>query len=69
MTLKTKTAVASYEPQKPISVVVEGDLGATVGMVAVDNAVYILNNKNRLTQKKVNFYGVYNKNLIETGQK
>ncbi|PWA14974.1 hypothetical protein CCH79_00014289 [Gambusia affinis] len=39
--------------KKPISVVVEGDLGATVGMVAVDNAVYILNNKNRLTQKKI----------------
>ncbi|MEQ2174925.1 hypothetical protein GOODEAATRI_012690 [Goodea atripinnis] len=32
---------------------VTGDPGATVGLVAVDKGVYVLNNKHRLTQKKV----------------
>uniref|UniRef100_A0A3B3Y6Y5 Anaphylatoxin-like domain-containing protein n=1 Tax=Poecilia mexicana TaxID=48701 RepID=A0A3B3Y6Y5_9TELE len=53
LTLEMKTPAASYEPRKTINVLVTGDPGATVGMVAVDDAVYILNNKNRLTQKKI----------------
>uniref|UniRef100_A0A8D0A9C0 Complement C3-like n=1 Tax=Sander lucioperca TaxID=283035 RepID=A0A8D0A9C0_SANLU len=32
---------------------VTGDPGAVVGLVAVDKGVYVLNNKHRLTQKKV----------------
>ncbi|KAJ3596175.1 hypothetical protein NHX12_002584 [Muraenolepis orangiensis] len=32
---------------------ITGDPGATVGLVAVDKGVYVLNNKHRLTQKKV----------------
>uniref|UniRef100_A0A672ZR77 NTR domain-containing protein n=1 Tax=Sphaeramia orbicularis TaxID=375764 RepID=A0A672ZR77_9TELE len=35
------------------SLKVTGDPGATVGLVAVDKGVYVLNNKHRLTQKKV----------------
>ncbi|KAK5866269.1 hypothetical protein PBY51_020475 [Eleginops maclovinus] len=43
----------SYEPRKMFSLRVTGDPGAIVGMVAVDKGVYVLNNKHRLTQKKV----------------
>ena len=32
---------------------VTGDPGATVGLVAVDKGVYVLNNKHLLNQKKV----------------
>lgn len=32
---------------------VTGDPGATVGLVAVDKGVYVLNNKHHLNQKKV----------------
>lgn len=32
---------------------VTGNPEATVGLVAVDKGVYVLNNKHRLTQKKV----------------
>ncbi|KAM4750144.1 complement C3-like [Anableps anableps] len=53
LTLETTKPVASYEPRKTFSVRITGDPGATVGMVAVDKGVYVLNNKNRLTQKKI----------------
>uniref|UniRef100_A0A671YG04 Complement C3-like n=1 Tax=Sparus aurata TaxID=8175 RepID=A0A671YG04_SPAAU len=43
----------SYEPGKMFPLKVTGDPEATVGLVAVDKGVYILNNKHRLTQKKV----------------
>ncbi|KAI1886574.1 hypothetical protein AGOR_G00197210 [Albula goreensis] len=42
-----------YEPRKPFSLSITGDPGAKVGLVAVDKGVYILNNKNRLTQTKI----------------
>lgn len=32
---------------------ITGNPTATVGLVAVDKGVYVLNNKHRLTQKKV----------------
>lgn len=32
---------------------IEGDQGARVGLVAVDKGVFVLNKKNRLTQSKV----------------
>uniref|UniRef100_A0A8C2XIT2 Complement C3a, tandem duplicate 1 n=1 Tax=Cyclopterus lumpus TaxID=8103 RepID=A0A8C2XIT2_CYCLU len=43
----------SYEPRRTFGLKVTGDPGATVGLVAVDKGVYVLNNKHRLTQKKV----------------
>ncbi|XP_068583427.1 complement C3-like isoform X2 [Cebidichthys violaceus] len=43
----------SYEPRKMLALKVTGDPDATVGLVAVDKGVYVLNNKHRLTQKKV----------------
>ncbi|XP_028449045.1 complement C3 [Perca flavescens] len=44
---------SSYEPRKMFTLKVTGDPGATVGLVAVDKGVYVLNNKHRLNQKKV----------------
>ncbi|XP_064179568.1 complement C3-like isoform X2 [Anguilla rostrata] len=42
-----------YEPRKLFSLTITGDPGAKVGLVAVDKGVYVLNNKNRLTQAKI----------------
>ncbi|XP_059409012.1 complement C3-like [Carassius carassius] len=42
-----------YLPEDPISLKITGDPGAKVGLVAVDKGVYVLNNKNRLTQTKI----------------
>ncbi|XP_027139127.1 complement C3-like isoform X1 [Larimichthys crocea] len=42
-----------YSPSKTLYLKVTGDPEAKVGMVAVDKGVYVLNNKHRLTQKKV----------------
>ncbi|KAM9363631.1 complement C3-like [Symphorus nematophorus] len=44
---------ASYEPRKMFELKITGDPEATVGLVAVDKGVYVLNNKHRLTQKKI----------------
>uniref|UniRef100_A0A671E5B7 Complement C3 n=1 Tax=Rhinolophus ferrumequinum TaxID=59479 RepID=A0A671E5B7_RHIFE len=43
----------SMEPNSRVEVMVTGDAEATVGLVAVDKAVYVLNSKHKLTQKKV----------------
>ncbi|XP_019600514.2 complement C3 isoform X1 [Rhinolophus sinicus] len=43
----------SLEPNSQVEVKVTGDAEATVGLVAVDKAVYVLNSKHKLTQKKV----------------
>nr|XP_046263063.1 complement C3-like isoform X2 [Scatophagus argus] len=51
--LESARHVPSYEPRKIFGLKVTGDPGATVGLVAVDKGVYVLNNKHRLTQKKV----------------
>ena len=32
---------------------IQGDRGARVGLVAVDKGVFVLNKKNKLTQRKV----------------
>uniref|UniRef100_A0A2K6FFT9 Complement C3 n=1 Tax=Propithecus coquereli TaxID=379532 RepID=A0A2K6FFT9_PROCO len=40
-------------PGQQITLKIEGDLGARVGLVAVDKGVFVLNSKNRLTQSKV----------------
>nr|AZZ09373.1 putative complement component c3 [Ctenopharyngodon idella] len=42
-----------YEPGEEFGLRVTGDPGAKVGLVAVDKGVYVLNNKNRLTQTKI----------------
>lgn len=44
-----------YQPGKNLRLQVKGDPGAKVSLVAVDNAVYLLN-KERLTQRKVCIY-------------
>ncbi|XP_059191588.1 complement C3-like isoform X1 [Centropristis striata] len=51
--LESSRPAPSYEPRKMFNLKVTGDPGATVGLVAVDKGVYVLNNKHRLTQKKV----------------
>ncbi|XP_038569943.1 complement C3-like isoform X1 [Micropterus salmoides] len=51
--LESLTPSSSYMPGKKFELKVTGDPGATVGLVAVDKGVYVLNNKHRLTQKKV----------------
>uniref|UniRef100_A0A671YLM0 Complement C3-like n=1 Tax=Sparus aurata TaxID=8175 RepID=A0A671YLM0_SPAAU len=50
-----QTDVAKFEhtPLTNKKLHVTGDPEATVGLVAVDKGVYVLNNKHRLTQKKV----------------
>ncbi|XP_051799749.1 complement C3-like [Acanthochromis polyacanthus] len=51
--LEPARAALSYEPRRRFILKITGDPGATVGLVAVDKGVYMLNNKHRLTQKKV----------------
>ncbi|XP_028435566.1 complement C3 [Perca flavescens] len=51
--LEPSEPAPSYEPRKSFGLKVTGDPGAKVGLVAVDKGVYVLNNKHRLTQKKV----------------
>ncbi|KAM4595789.1 complement C3-like [Fundulus diaphanus] len=51
--LEMTRPAASYEPRRSFNLKITGDPGATVGLVAVDKSVYVLNNKNRLTQKKI----------------
>uniref|UniRef100_A0A3B4BHG8 Anaphylatoxin-like domain-containing protein n=1 Tax=Periophthalmus magnuspinnatus TaxID=409849 RepID=A0A3B4BHG8_9GOBI len=51
--LEPKFPVVSYEPRRTFNLKVTGDPGATVGLVAVDKGVYVLNKKHLLTQKKI----------------
>ncbi|XP_077427272.1 complement C3-like [Vanacampus margaritifer] len=51
--LEPSRPIPSYEPRKTFELKVTGDPGATVGLVAVDKGVFVLNKKHRLTQKKV----------------
>uniref|UniRef100_A0A671YCY9 Complement C3-like n=1 Tax=Sparus aurata TaxID=8175 RepID=A0A671YCY9_SPAAU len=51
--LESSRPAPSYEPRRMFRLKVTGDPEATVGLVAVDKGVYVLNNKHRLTQKKV----------------
>ncbi|XP_074528436.1 complement C3-like [Halichoeres trimaculatus] len=43
----------NYQPRYNFKMKVTGDPGARVGLVAVDKGVYVLNDKHRLTQKKI----------------
>ncbi|XP_067353934.1 complement C3-like isoform X2 [Channa argus] len=51
--LESSRPAPSYEPRRMFGLKVTGDPGAIVGLVAVDKGVYVLNNKHRLTQKKI----------------
>ncbi|XP_012496951.1 PREDICTED: complement C3 isoform X2 [Propithecus coquereli] len=51
--LKNDGFFQSLEPQSVVDLKVTGDAEATVGLVAVDKAVYVLSSKHKLTQKKV----------------
>ncbi|XP_056412693.1 A.superbus venom factor 1-like [Hyla sarda] len=42
-----------YKPHEMVELGLVGDKGATVGLVAVDKGVFVLNNKSRLTQDKI----------------
>nr|XP_020139392.1 putative protein C3P1 [Microcebus murinus] len=51
--LKNDGFFQALEPQSVVELKVTGDAEATVGLVAVDKAVYVLTSKHKLTQKKV----------------
>ncbi|KAL7845321.1 hypothetical protein AOLI_G00235130 [Acnodon oligacanthus] len=51
--VNVKEPQAAYTPNEGIDLKITGNPGAKVGLVAVDNAIYVLNNKNRLTQTKI----------------
>nr|XP_057939783.1 complement C3-like [Doryrhamphus excisus] len=51
--LESTTPSAAFEPSKLFGLRVTGDPTATVGLVAVDKGVFVLNKQHRLTQKKV----------------
>lgn len=53
LTLEPMNKLPAYLPGTRFGLRVTGDPGATVGLVAVDQGVYVLNNKYRLTQKAV----------------
>ncbi|XP_018417489.1 PREDICTED: complement C3-like [Nanorana parkeri] len=48
-----KKITLNPQPGTPVSLKLTGEPGASVGMVAVDKAVFVLNKKNRMTQNKV----------------
>uniref|UniRef100_UPI0037E923C7 complement C3-like n=1 Tax=Semicossyphus pulcher TaxID=241346 RepID=UPI0037E923C7 len=51
--LELLSPAVSYVPRTTFGLKITGDPEATVGLVAVNKGVYALNNKHRLTQKKV----------------
>ncbi|KAJ8798181.1 hypothetical protein J1605_016814 [Eschrichtius robustus] len=51
--MKNEGYLQPVQPSSQVELKVTGDAEATVGLVAVDKAVYILNSKHKLTQKKV----------------
>uniref|UniRef100_A0AAZ3QD92 Anaphylatoxin-like domain-containing protein n=1 Tax=Oncorhynchus tshawytscha TaxID=74940 RepID=A0AAZ3QD92_ONCTS len=51
--VETVSPRTSYAPGAEVTLSVIGDSEARVGLVAVDNGVYVLNDKNRLTQTKI----------------
>ncbi|XP_073327906.1 complement C3-like [Pagrus major] len=51
--LESSRPAPSYGPGRLFHLKITGDPEATVGLVAVDKGVYVLNNEHRLTQKKV----------------
>lgn len=55
--MKKERPFQTLKPNSQVEVKVTGDEEATVGLVAVDKAVYVLNSKYKLTQKKVRIHG------------
>ncbi|RVE75820.1 hypothetical protein OJAV_G00002540 [Oryzias javanicus] len=53
LTLEPTKPGVPNEPRKMFGLKVTGDPGATVGLVAVDKGVYVLNSQHRITQKKI----------------
>ncbi|KAI4583850.1 hypothetical protein MJG53_007129 [Ovis ammon polii x Ovis aries] len=51
--LKHEAYVQPIQPSSRVALKITGDAEATVGLVAVDKAVHILNSKHRFTQKKI----------------
>lgn len=51
--IKKSNSRATYKPAEEFSVIVNGDPGATVGLVVVDKAAYALSKEGILTQHKV----------------
>ncbi|KAB0400193.1 hypothetical protein E2I00_009480 [Balaenoptera physalus] len=51
--MKNEGYLQPVQPSSQVELKVTGDAEATVGLVAVDKAVYILNSKHKLTQRKV----------------
>ncbi|XP_078580350.1 complement C3-like [Branchiostoma floridae x Branchiostoma japonicum] len=49
----TVSSVDNVEPQEQANIEVEADPNSLVGLLAVDQAVYLLNNYNRLTSQKM----------------
>ncbi|XP_074059815.1 complement C3 [Macrotis lagotis] len=43
----------AHQPGKQVTIKIEGDAEARVGLVAVDKGVFVLNKKNKLTQSKI----------------
>ncbi|XP_039628328.1 complement C3-like [Polypterus senegalus] len=52
-TLQITSNKRAFEPSRKFDFSITADPGAKVGLVAVDKAVFVLNSKNKLTQKKI----------------
>ncbi|XP_040184119.1 complement C3-like isoform X1 [Rana temporaria] len=48
-----KSSQNTYEPERSVELTLTGDQGSQVGLVVVDKAVFVLNNKGRFTQDKI----------------
>ena len=53
VTAATENDKRVQEPGTPMRLRIEGDHNAYVGLVAVDKGVFVLSNKNRITQSRV----------------
>lgn len=56
--MKNEAYLQPIQPSSKVALKVTGDAEATVGLVAVDKAVHILNSKHKFTQKKVRACGL-----------
>ncbi|XP_051776485.1 complement C3-like isoform X2 [Erpetoichthys calabaricus] len=52
-TLQITSNKRAFEPRRRFEFSITADPGTKVGLVAVDKAVFVLNSKNKLTQKKI----------------
>ena len=61
--MKNEAYLQPIQPSSKVALKVTGDAEATVGLVAVDKAVHILNSKHKFTQKKVRACGLWAKRV------